>query len=345
MILLCLARSWFVEFWLGSLLLVGRLGVGSVVASAGGGELEGLDGEGEVLVIGVIDQEPVVDVLLETLGLITRGHQGAAVPGGGALLDPGGLAQGLVVSLDSVDDDPPLAVGVDGALGLDVRSDGGAEVSLLDNLLQPVHAVLSVGEHVLVDGLDALVVVLEGVLNLVGGVLGVLEAPGLGVIDGALGGSVGLSVVNGLGVVGGGLMVGSGLVIGSRLVIGCRLVVGGGLIGRGGRVVGGGGVVDHGLMVGGGLMIGVSVMDHGGLIHSLGGVHGGGVVHGLHGAVGGGGGVAISAGVDYGGGVVNGVNCGGGMVNSAVSHVTSHVDGGISVSLGLCTNSESHRSQ
>ena len=63
MILLCLslARCWFVEFWLGSLLLVGRLGVGAVVAGAGGGQLEGLDGEGEVLVIGIVDQEPVVN--------------------------------------------------------------------------------------------------------------------------------------------------------------------------------------------------------------------------------------------------------------------------------------------
>ena len=304
------------------------LGVGSVVAGAGGGKLEGLDGKGEVLVIGVIDQEPVVDVLLETLCLVTRGHQGAAVSGGGALLNPGGLTQGLVVGLDSVNDDPPLAVGVDGAQGLDVGGDGGAEVSLLDNLLQPVHAVLGVGEHVLVNGLDTLVVVLEGVLNLVGGVLGVLETPGLGVIDGALGGSVGLSMVSGLGVVGGGSVVGSGLMVGSWLVIG------GGVIGSRSRVVGGGGVVNHRLMVRGG----GGVMDHGRLIHGLGGVHGGGVVHGLHGAVGGGGGVAVGAGVDYGGGV-----------NSAVSHVTSNVtshgDSSISVSLGLCTDSESHRSQ
>ena len=309
------------------------LGVGSVVAGAGGGKLEGLDGKGEVLVIGVIDQEPVVDVLLETLCLVTRGHQGAAVSGGGALLDSGGLTQGLVVGLDSVDDDPPLAVGVDGAQGLDVGGDGGAEVSLLDNLLQPVHAVLGVGEHVLVNGLDTLVVVLEGVLNLVGGVLGVLETPGLGVIDGALGGSVGLSVVSGLGVIGGGSVVGSGLMVGSGLVIG------GGVIGSRSRVVGRGGVVDHGLMVRGGLDIGGGggVMDHGGFIHGLGGVHGGGVVHGLHGAVGGGGGVAVGAGVDYGGGV-NSVNC-------AVSHMASNGDSGISVSLGLCTDSESHRSQ
>ena len=45
----------------GGLLFVGRLGVGAVVAGAGGGQLEGLDGEGEVLVIGIVDQEPVVN--------------------------------------------------------------------------------------------------------------------------------------------------------------------------------------------------------------------------------------------------------------------------------------------
>ena len=40
---------------------MGRLGVGAVVAGAGGGQLEGLDGEGEVLVIGIVDQEPVIN--------------------------------------------------------------------------------------------------------------------------------------------------------------------------------------------------------------------------------------------------------------------------------------------
>ena len=52
------------------LLLVWGLDVGAVVAGTGGGQLEGLDGEGEVLVIGVVDEEPVVDVLLEALGLV-----------------------------------------------------------------------------------------------------------------------------------------------------------------------------------------------------------------------------------------------------------------------------------
>ena len=47
----------------------------SVEASTGGRQLERLNGEGEVLVVGVVDEEPVVDALLQTLGLVTRGHQ------------------------------------------------------------------------------------------------------------------------------------------------------------------------------------------------------------------------------------------------------------------------------
>ena len=46
--------------------LVG-LDIGSVVASAGGGQLEGLDGEGEVLVIRVVGQEPKINRLINIL--------------------------------------------------------------------------------------------------------------------------------------------------------------------------------------------------------------------------------------------------------------------------------------
>merc|ERR1712045_630678 len=105
--------------------------VGAVVAGAGGGELEALDGEGEVLVIGVVDEEAVVDGLLQALGLVALGHEGAGGAGGLAVLDAGGLAEGLVVRLDVVDHDPPLAVHVDGAPRLDVLDVGGAEVGLL----------------------------------------------------------------------------------------------------------------------------------------------------------------------------------------------------------------------
>ena len=198
------------------LLLVWRLNIGAIITGTGGGQLEGLDGEGEVLVVGVIDQEPVVDALLETLGLIAGGHQRASLPRGGALLNPGCLGEGLVVGLDSIHHHPPLAVSVDCPQRLDVGSDRGAEVGLLHNLLQSVHAVLSVGQHVLVYCLDSLVVVLEGVLYLIGGVLSVLQAPGLGVVNGACRGLiVGLRLV-----VRGGFMVGWGRGVGWGMAIG-----------------------------------------------------------------------------------------------------------------------------
>ena len=74
---------------MGSLLLVGRLGVGSVVAGAGGGKLEGLNGEGEVLVIGVVDEEPVVDRLLDALGQVALWDEGARGPLGPGTAPPG----------------------------------------------------------------------------------------------------------------------------------------------------------------------------------------------------------------------------------------------------------------
>ena len=40
------------------------------------------------LVIGVVDEEAVVDTLLQALGLVAGGHQGAGVAGSCALLNP-----------------------------------------------------------------------------------------------------------------------------------------------------------------------------------------------------------------------------------------------------------------
>merc|ERR1712128_49719 len=131
----------------------------------------------------------------------------ASLPSGGALLNPGCLGEGLVVGLHSIHHHPPLAVSVDCPQRHDVGCDRGAEVGLLHNLLQSVHAVLSVGQHVLVHGLDSFIVVLEGMFYLIGGVLSVLKAPGLGVVNRACWGLiVGLRLV-----VGGWLMVGWGM--------------------------------------------------------------------------------------------------------------------------------------
>jgi len=165
------------------LLLVWRLHIVPIVAGTGGWQLERLDGEWEVLVIRIVDQEPVVDVLLETLGLVAWRDERAGLSGCGTLLNTGGLGESLVVSLHSVDDNPPFTVGVDGSLGLDVGGDGGTQISLFNDLLQSLHAVLSVDQNVLVDGLDTFVVVLESVLDLVGGIFSVLQTPSLGVTN------------------------------------------------------------------------------------------------------------------------------------------------------------------
>ena len=60
----------------------------------------------------------MVDGLLQTLGLVTGGHKGTSITSGGALLNSGGLGQGLVVGLDAVDNDSPFSVSVDSSQGL-----------------------------------------------------------------------------------------------------------------------------------------------------------------------------------------------------------------------------------
>lgn len=67
-------------------------------AGAAGGELEGLDGEGEVLVTGVVDQEAVDDGLLQTLGAVAVGHQRTR-PVALALLQAGRLGKHFIVHL------------------------------------------------------------------------------------------------------------------------------------------------------------------------------------------------------------------------------------------------------
>jgi hypothetical protein len=124
--------------------------VGAVVAGAGRGELEALNGEGKVLVISVIDQEAVVDGLLEALGLIAFRDERARSTGSRAVLNASSLAEGLIVGLDIVHDNSPLAKNIDCATGLDVLDVGWAEVGLLNNILQAVNGVLSVGEDILV---------------------------------------------------------------------------------------------------------------------------------------------------------------------------------------------------
>lgn len=83
--------------------------VGPVVAGAGGGQGECVDGEGEVVIIGIVHQKSVIDVLLDTFSLVTLRHERTRRPHCSALLHTGRLCEGLVVSLHAVHDDPPLA--------------------------------------------------------------------------------------------------------------------------------------------------------------------------------------------------------------------------------------------
>ena len=59
------------------------------------------------------------------------------------------LTKRLVVCLDAVDDDAPLSLDVDGAQRRDVRSQRRAEVRLVAAVLQDVHGVVRVGDHIL----------------------------------------------------------------------------------------------------------------------------------------------------------------------------------------------------
>jgi len=47
-----------------------RLDEGSIVARAAGRQLESLNGKREILVVGVVHQEPVVERFLDTVGVI-----------------------------------------------------------------------------------------------------------------------------------------------------------------------------------------------------------------------------------------------------------------------------------
>ena len=70
--------------------------VGAVEAGAGRRELEAVHGEGEVVVVRVVDEEAVVRVLLQALGVVALGDERARVTGVRALLDARRLANILV---------------------------------------------------------------------------------------------------------------------------------------------------------------------------------------------------------------------------------------------------------
>jgi len=156
-------------------------GVGTNKTGTTGWELESLHSEGEILIICIIDYEAVVDGLLQALGLIACWHQGAGLARCQALLDAGGLGQSFIVSLNVVDDDSPFALSVDGTKRPDVSCVRWAEVGLLLQGCGPLNGQLGVEvSYVSVEVPELCVVVLNSSLELVGWVLIILQAPGLG---------------------------------------------------------------------------------------------------------------------------------------------------------------------
>ena len=134
-------------------------------AGARGGQLEVLDGEWEVIVIWVIDEEAVVDALLQAFGLVASRHQRTGLSSGAslALFNAGVLVEFVAVRLDFVDDDAPLSIDVDSAQRLHVRGGAWTQVCLVSQGSERVNRVGRVDSDVLVEGQHGLVVGVEGV--------------------------------------------------------------------------------------------------------------------------------------------------------------------------------------
>ena len=168
----------------------GRLeGEGTNEASTRCGQLEVLNGEWEVVVIRIVDEETVIDVLLEAFGFVASWDERAGFAGSVsvALFDASVLIKLVAVRLDFVDDHAPLTIDVDGAEGLDVGGCARAQVSLLFEFAQSVDRVGSVDGDVLVQSQDGFVVFVQFVDDFVTGIISILEAPGLGRVLAAFG--------------------------------------------------------------------------------------------------------------------------------------------------------------
>ena len=120
---------------------------------------------------------PVMNVFLQALCVVAARYQRTGLPRRSANLHPGCLGQTLVVSLHVIDNHSPLAGGVDGSEWCDVGGGTGAQICLLIQLHQSVHAVVSVGEYVLVEGRYPGVVVFNGIGDIVCRVISILKAP------------------------------------------------------------------------------------------------------------------------------------------------------------------------
>jgi len=155
------------------------------VTSARGWETDILDLEWEVVIIGVVDEVPMVNRLLKARGVIAGGNEGARLASCRTLLHSSRLCQNLVVDFDSVDDDLPLILCVHSSERPHVGHLGGANVGLLLHFVGGSFDGRDGIEvcHVGVQGEELVGVLSCGLFDLVEGVLAVLETPSLGGVE------------------------------------------------------------------------------------------------------------------------------------------------------------------
>ena len=59
-------------------ILVGRFSISAVVTGTSGRQFKALDGEWQVLIIGIVDEESVIDGFLQALGFVALGDKGTS---------------------------------------------------------------------------------------------------------------------------------------------------------------------------------------------------------------------------------------------------------------------------
>jgi len=153
---------------------------------AAGWKLESFHCEGEVLIIGIVYQESVVDVLLQACGFIALRYKRAGITRCQTFLNTGGLGESLVVSFNVVDNDSPFAFGVDGTKRSDIGSLRGTEIGLFLQSVWPLNREFSVEvSYISIEAPDLLEMMIYSSLNLISWVFFIFKAPGFGVVDGA----------------------------------------------------------------------------------------------------------------------------------------------------------------
>jgi len=184
-------------------------GVSTKETGAASGELESFHCEGEVLIIGIIYQESVVDVLLKACGFIALRYKRAGITSSKTFLNTGGLGESLVVSFDVIDDNSPFALSVDSTERLDIDSLRGTEIGLFLQSIRSLYREFSVKiNHISVEAPDFLEMMIYSSFDFIGWVFCIFKAPSFGVVDGTGGFA---SFVCGSGFVGR-LMVGRAVV-------------------------------------------------------------------------------------------------------------------------------------